>query len=294
MTTSINGSSRTIGWNTITLKCPTQWEPIVTKPTHLLFEENFRPVLELRWQNGKRHHKRSNAATLHKIAAETGLTVLEELPPHWEKLQKKYALTLLADNDSGEPKAAIMICKECGTTLLLYFFDIPATKNHQCLTEIIESIHCHRQNKSDWILWEIQDFKILLPGSFSLSGYNFGAGLTRLSFADSGLTMHLCRLAGASQRLEKSSMLTIMNILGELDISEEDAQHMEGNVSHCSFPSILQQIRNRIKRKLPFHWVTLRHHPEHDRLSGLFFFDKKPIPNRLITTILKSYEIQSL
>ncbi len=292
--TGTSDTWRNIGWNTITLSCPARWEAIISGKTHLLFEENFRPVFELRWQEEKRHTQKSINATLRKIAADTGLLVQDSLPPHWIKLREKYAIRLLADTDSEELKAAILICKECGTTLLLTFFYDLATKHHWDLIRVLSSISCHEKNNTEKILWAIQDFQILLPRSFTLSGHNFGAGLTRLSFIDSGLTMHLCRLAGASQRLQTSSMLTLMNLLGDLNIPEEEIQPLESSVSHCSHPSILQQIRSRIKRKPPFHWVILRHHPEHDRLSGLFFFDKKPIPDKMITTILDSYEIFSL
>ena len=294
MTASIDDSWQTVGWNSITLNCPARWETIITGTTHLLFEENFQPVFELRWQEEKKHSKHSINATLHKIAEETGLPIQDSLPPHWVKLSKKYAVKLLADNDTRELKAAILICKECGATLLLYFFSDLATKHHWDLTKVLSSISCHEENNNKKTLWAIQDFQILLPKSFTLSGHNFGAGLTRLSFVDSGLTMHLCRLAGASQRLQTSSLLTLMNLLGDLNIPEEEAQRLESEVSHCSYPSIFQQIRSRIKRKPPFHWVILRHHPEQDRLSGLFFFDKKPIPDKMIATILDSYVIFSL
>jgi hypothetical protein len=295
VTASINDSWQTVGWNTLTLSCPARWETIITGTTHLLFEENFQPVLELRWEKEKKQSKHSIEATLHKIAEETGLPVQESLPPHWKKLKERYAIKLLADNATKECKAAILICKECGTTLLLYFFHDLATKHHWDLINVLSSISCHEQNNREKTLWAIQDFQILLPKSFKLSGHNFGAGLTRLSFIDSGgLTMHLCRLAGASQRLQTSSMLTLLNLLGDLNIPEEDAQHLESSVSHCSYPSIFQQIRSRIKREQPFHWVILRHHPEYDRLSGLFFFDKRPIPDKTISTILDSYEFFSL
>lgn len=48
---------------------------------------------------------------------------------------------------------------------------------------------------------------------------------------------------------------------------------------------------SRLKRKAPFHWMILRHHPELDRLSGLFFFDKKPFSKKNISSILNSYEL---
>lgn len=285
---------KNIAWNRISISCPAGWETIVTEETHLLFEENFSPVFELRWQKEKRHNKKSINETLRKIAEETGLLVQDVLPPHWKKLTEQYALKLLADNESREITAAILICKECGTTLLLYFFDTPAAKQQWDLTRVIASIDCHQQSDKDTCLWAIQDFKITLPTSFTLSGHNFGAGLTRLSFTDPGLNMHLCRLAGASQRLQSSSMLTLMNLLGDLKVPEDEVQKMGNSVSHCSYPSIYQQVRSRIKREQPFHWVTLRHHPEEDRLSGLFFFDKKPISDTLVATILESYEIFSL
>jgi len=285
---------QTIGWNSISLSCPPEWETIVTGDTHLLFEKDFQPVFELRWQEEKKQKKKSIAATLNKIAEETGLLVQDSLPPHWKKLQKTYALKLLVDNESRELKAAILICKECGTTLLLYFFYDLATKHHWDLTKVLASISCHDKDDATNFQWAIQDFQISLPKRFNLIGHNFGAGLTRISYADSGLTMHICRLAGASHRLQESSLTTLMNLLGDIDIEENEILQQEFLVSHCSYPSIFQQLRSRLKRKPPFHWVTLRHHPEHDRLSGLFFFDKKPIPEELINTILDSYEIFSL
>ena len=285
---------QTIGWNSISLSCPPEWETIVTGDTHLLFEKDFQPVFELRWQKEKKQKKKSIEASLNKIAEETGLLVQDSLPPHWKKLKETYALKLLADNDSRELKAAILICKECETTLLLYFFYDLATKHHVDLTKVLSSISCHNDVDVENFQWAVQDFRILLPKRFNLSGHNFGAGLTRISFTDSTLTMHLCRLAGASQRLQESPLTTLMTLLGDLDIDEQEILQQELSVSHCSYPSIFRQIRFRVKRKAPFHWASLRHHPEHDRLSGLFFFDKKPISEELIQTIMDSYEIFTL
>lgn len=285
---------KSIGWNGISLSCPAEWETIVSGDTHLLFEKDFQPVFELRWEKRKKHTNKSINASLNKIAEETGLLVQDSLPPQWKKLREHYALKLLADNDTRELKAAILICKKCGTTLLLYFFYDLATKHHWDLTRVLSSIRCHDDADTKSFKWTVQDFQILVPESFVLNGHNFGAGLTRLSFTNSSLTMHLCRLAGASQRLQKSSLTTLMNLLGDLSIEENEVLQLENSVSHCSYPSIFQQIGSRVKRKAPFHWVILRHHPEYDRLSGLFFFDKKPIPEELIKSTLNSYEIFSL
>lgn len=285
---------RRIGWNSVCLSCPADWEGIVSGDTHLLFEKDFHPVFELRWERAAKRNSDSIKTTLTHIAKESGLSECNTLPPHWKALQKTYAVKLLANNDSGDPCAAILICKECGTTLLLYFFTDFIVKHHWELSRLLSSIECHDLAENKTCLWTIQDFQIHLPKTFQLTGYNFGAGLTRISFAYSGLTMHLCRLAGASHQLQKTSMSKLLNVLGDIDIDEEQIQHKEDSVSHSSTPSIFHQIRCRLKRKLPFHRVTLRHHPEHDRLSGLFFFDKKPISSELTQTITESYEILPL
>ncbi len=291
MTSCATTPLRDISWNGIRLRYPKRWEASISAATHILFEDDFHPVLEVRWQKKEKKDRQSNAARLQKIATESGLDTLDVLPPHWKKLSRQYALKLLGCKDSKTAKAAILLCKECGCTILLYFFDIADNHLQPAINSLLPSIRCHDSTGSETSLWAVQDFQITLPKSFILSGHNFGAGLTRLSFTDSGLTMHLCRLAGAAERLRSSSMCDLINLLGDLNISEEELSISGDILSHSASPSILQQIRIRLKRKLPFHRVSLRHHPESDRLTGLFFFDKKPIPEDLNNTILNSYEI---
>jgi len=284
---------RTIGWNRITLRCPEQWDTIISGDTHLLFEEDFKPVLEIRWQRKEKHTKQAAGSVLRTLARESELQVMDSLPVSWEQLQATFNIKLLRAPGRREPKAALLTCNTCETTFLLYFFDDYATRHNRKLTEVISSIRCHRHKEQE-ILWSLQDFRVFLPASFTLASHSFAAGLTRLTFTDRSLTMHLCRLASASQRMQKSTLTTLMTLLGDIVIPEEEILMTERSVSHCSYPSITTQILSRFKRKSPFHYVVLRHHPKFDRLSGLFFFDKKPLPEELLTTILNSYEIFSL
>ncbi len=286
-----NEQWQTISWNAIRLERPADWEPIVSGKTHILFEQEFRPVFELRWQRPGKRSRESMDAALARIARESGLPELTPIPPHWKKYSDKYAIKLLAADEGDIPKAAIFICRECKSTLLFYFFKELTGRLHQDMLQLISSIRCHQESAESGVLWKIQDFQVSTPEYFSLSGYNFGAGLTRLSFVHKGFTMHLCRLAGAGQRLRDSSLLNLLNLLGDLNIHEDSARYRENEVSHRSYPSITQQIRCRIRRESPFHWAVLRHHPELDRISGLFFFDKKPIPENLVSSMEESYEI---
>ena len=105
--------------------------------------------------------------------------------------------------------------------------------------------------------------------------------------------MHLCRLTSAEQRLREASLAEIMTALGDVSIKDEEIIREKYIVSHVSHPSMYKQILCRLRRNAPFHWMILRHHPEIDRLSGLFFFDKKPFPEQMTSSILDSYELFS-
>ncbi len=285
---------KAVAWNGISLDYPADWDPIISGETHILFEKDFNPVFELRWQKQKNSGRVSLDTILSRITKEAGLPELTPIPIPWKRYTENFAIRLLGNHDNTTPEAAIFICRECKTTLLFYFFNELIEKQKQIILQLLSSVSCHRDNDCHDICWKIQDFQVLLPDTFEISGHNFGAGLTRLSFVHSGLTMHLCRMASASQRLKDSSLLNLMNLLGDIEVSQAKSQLQENEVSHRSYPSLLQQIRSRMKRKAPFHWVILRHHPELDRLSGLFFYDKKPIPETLVSVIENNYEISPL
>ncbi len=283
---------RPIGWNGITLSCPTQWETFVSGHKHLLFEEDFRPIFELRWQKNETNKKIATDPILRNLQKDAGLYGQQSVPSAWQQLEKKYEVIPLADKQSDEPKGALLSCRHCGTNFLLYFLRAQAMQR-QDLQQTLSSLNCHTPAEED-TLWTIQDFRILIPQKFQLSSYSFTAGLTRLSFTDSGLTMHLCRLAQASLRLQTTSLANLMVHLSGTEVPETEIVHRPPAVSYSNHPSIFRQILTRFKRKPPFHWMTLRHHPEQDRLSGLFLEDKKPIPEEQTISILNSYDNLSL
>ncbi|MEN8199785.1 MAG: hypothetical protein ABFR63_06885 [Thermodesulfobacteriota bacterium] len=289
MTIAID-SRREIGWNGVRFSCPGKWESIVLGDSHLLFEDDFQPVLELRWQRHKKKDKDSSTAIARKLQRESGLSPQQSVPLSWQELRGGYKIQLLTEKKQDkQPRAALITCRTCGTTFLLSFFEkLPLS--HPDLTAILSSLQCHDQG-DDTRLWSIQDFRILLPHTLHLSSHSFAAGLSRLSFNDASLTMHLCRISSAAQRLEQTDLTDLMFTLGDITVPKEDVQRNGQSVSHSSQPSIFAQIVSRCKRKAPFHRMVLRHHPHYDRLSGLFFFDKKPIPDMMVSSILDSYEL---
>jgi hypothetical protein len=196
---------------------------------------------------------------------------------------------LLLKATDEDPSAALLCCRTCGATILINFFKtLPAA--HPNVTQLLSTLCCHDCTDKK-VLWAVQDFKLTLSDSYQLTGYNFGAGLTRLSFQKGTLILHICRLAPASQRLQKMDLAELLMVLGDIVVPKETITQTENLASHASHPPIYKQILSRMKRKLPFHEMQLRHHPEYDRLTGVFIFDKKPIPMESMPSILKHYEI---
>jgi len=282
-------SWKEIGWNGLQLHCPQAWDVIVSGDHHLLFEHEFKPVLELRWHSREKDTADSTKTILRNLQKDSGLFPAKSLPASWQPLTDRYSIYLLLDGKNKRSRAALLVCKECGNSLLFYFFESLAATDTE-ITNLFESLCCHGRNKTK-TLWAIQDFHFLLANDYQLESYNFGAGLTRISFTKKSLILHLCRLAPASQRLQATSLSNLLQILGDVEIPEQEIEKKENMVSHSRHPSIYKQILHRFKRKLPFHEMFLRHHPECDRLTGVFLLDKKPIPKNCAEEILASYEI---
>ncbi len=289
MNLSASSSWKEIGWNGLRFKCPQAWDVIVSDDHHLLFEENFKPVLELRWHTNSGDSSSSTKTILRNLRKDSKLVPAKSLPAAWLEITNEYNVHLLLEGKEKASRAALLTCKECGTSLLFYFFEA-LSPTHTDITTLFGSICCHKKEKQK-SFWAIQDFHFLLPDKYQLDTYNFGAGLTRISFTSGSLILHLCRLAPASQRLQSTNPVQLLMILGDVEIDEKEILQTEAMVSHSRHPSIFRQILDRFKRKLPFHEMFLRHHKECDRLTGLFIFDRKPIPENCAEEILDSYEI---
>ncbi len=278
---------KTVGWNGLVFDCPENWEIFVSSKKHLVFETDFQPVFELRWHANK---KDRHATVLRNLQQESDLEQQEHLPSFWETLTESYTVSLLTEKNSGTLKSALLTCRKCHTSILLLFFADPAG-SMQDFHNLLRSLACHPENENDDILWAIQDFQLKIPNDFLLDNYSFAAGLSRLSFSRTGITLYVCRLATAAERLQAASLAEIMFTLGDIPVDTAAVSELDNAVWYQSQPTIFQQILLRCKRKMPFCWMTLRHHLLEDRLTGLFFEDKKPLPEKTIHAILASYEI---
>ena len=48
--TGVIPSWQDISWNGVNFQVPASWQPVVILDNYLLFEDQYRPILELKWQ----------------------------------------------------------------------------------------------------------------------------------------------------------------------------------------------------------------------------------------------------
>ena len=289
MTSQPNAPLKETAWNGVRLQCPANWDVIVRGDSHLLFEHNFTPYLELRWPDNDSGTTHSARKLLDNLKQQSGLLPTDSIPPSWKKISTQYDIHLLLGEAKEQPQAALLICKTCKKVLLFYFF-APLPAAHNTIAALLSSLQCH-PHKQEKTVWAIQDVRFILPGDCSLSSYTFEAGLTRITFSSGSRILHVCRLAPASHRLQSADLGQLLIILGDISVNRDDIVEHSEMASHSSHPSISKQLLSRFKRKLPFHEMYLRHHQDCDRLTGLFILDKKPIAKTYAEHILNNYEI---
>ena len=124
-----------------------------------------------------------------------------------------------------------------------------------------------------------------------LQDYTFGAGLTRLSFCSSDLSLQTCTLGPADSRLSQQPLVEILNTLSGCSdmqiVTGEDGSFCEGSRS----PSISKQIFFRLRREKPFIRSKIWHDTEGNRLLALVVSSNRPIPQTITDKICSRYEI---
>lgn len=276
-----------IGWNGVRLTVPAMWETRVNAPCHLIFEDEFLPILQLRWDT-----IHSSPKDLQQIAAafaERAETVIlaEELAPEWRQLKNKFQILTCSGDKEGTPTGGLFRCPQCHALFQFQVFPdhMPVTTlTSDCLATL--SCHGHRE-----ALWRVQDFSLITPQSFGFTGSSFMAGLTRLSFRAGNLTLDTCTLAPADVRLSRQSLAEILLILTatpDLKIrNTENRQTCEGFRS----PGIAGRTLLRLRRCKPYVRAKIWHDRPHNRLLALVLTGSRPIPGDILPTLARSYAI---
>lgn len=264
----------TIGWHGIRMQVPPQWETIVTGKHHLIFEEDFNPVFQLRWKkigplNPAKWNEKSD-----QWWQQLGVTSQSiQLPFALKHLNNKFTQTRYYRGNQPMESGGLCYCSHCQT--LFFFQQLDAKSGMWKKTaEVLSTLTCHGELNS---LWQIQDFSLTTPSTYTLTDYTFKAGLTRLSFEADGYNMQICRLAQASHRLNSQSLEDLLcTLVGTRQLESKLSTDQQTCIGTRS-PSITKQILFRMKKEKPFIETKIWRVPEHDRILACVASSTRPI-----------------
>lgn len=264
----------TIGWNGIQIQVPSQWETIVTGNYHLILEEDFKPVFQVRWKNIGPLASKKWKEKCDQWWQQLGVTSKAiPLPQELSHLTDKFTHTRYYRGQKPMESGGLCYCSHCQK---LFFFQQLDSKSEMWkkTAKVLSTLVCHGAPHT---LWQVQDFSLTTPTAYSLTDYTFKAGLTRLSFQADNYNLQICRLAQASHHLSSRPLEEILFTLAgtrQLEIEfSRDKQACFGARS----PSVGKQILYRMKREKPFIEAKIWIAPEHDRLLTCVASSTRPI-----------------
>lgn len=280
-------NNRHIAWNGVRLDIPYGWDARVSGQRHLIFEKDFEPQLQIRWEKVEKNKPTALAGRLRQFAGQMGSLIADDnFPPELQQLKNTFDLVTCYQGESGKVSGGIFLCTGAHTLVLFHLlFTDPRLLKEVNISLATLSCPIHSET-----LWRVQDFSLTIPVSFTLKDYTFGAGLTRLSFSSPDLFLQTCKLGPADNRLEQQSLAEILvTLTGTPDlllVTEEDCSC----IGHRS-PTIPKQVFFRLRREKPFIKAKIWHDPGNNRLLAVVLSSNRPIPVASIQNICSRYEI---
>ncbi len=280
--------TRLLAWNGLRFSPPATWEPRVVASRHLVFEEDFQPRLQLRWQTKTKATEEDLQRLAAGLAGPAGSVGFgAELPSPWLAIDQDYQLFLALQGSDEQVAGGVCFCRTCHTLLQFQVLH----ENHRSRLEVgrwLATLSCHGQQQS---LWRIQDFSLITPPAFVLTDFNFAAGLTRLSFADHDLRLETCKLAPADLRLRHHSLAEILLTLCGADdlVTWQDERGESCQATRT--PGIAGRVLLRLRRQRPYLRALIRHYAAANRILAVILSANRRIPPELFLSLCNNYEI---
>ncbi len=278
-----------IAWNRVAVILPSTWQAKVTALQHLIFENDSKAIMEMRWQNSAVADVQNFIDTLTRQYHELSGKKLKSttVPKNCHELFQHFKVQCFAERKTSMPVLVFLYSQESSLFIQLRFY-FDKELEHPLFN--LRSINSAKE-KDLFFHWSIQDFQARIPLTYNLSKYSMKAGLTVLQFRHGKTVLNICRLALAEKRLKEHNLAEIFSSL----LGEEKPlgpEHISATtIRHKNAPGLLQQLSLRFQRKKPFCLAALWHDQENDRLLGIFMEDIKPIDEEEFEMICAHYEI---
>lgn len=277
-----------IDWNGISLQVPTNWQPVVILNDYLLFEDQYLPILELKWQQVRGRLAPERILKQLRKAVGKKSSVSNWSPPgSWQEALNHFNwLGFQWQDEDIFGKGLLLYCNNCNRATLLQFYMQHPDRNEACL-HLLQSLFDHPTGDSQQ--WSIYDIFFSLPVDATLQSQEFLTGSYRISFQLDKLFFSLLRfkparilladigLTGFGQRLLKN---------GEQQVDEQEDSRL---ACWRKQGSRWQRFKTRLRRQQADHFLCLHHIPEKNVLLGVQAKSNQPIDETTIQTIIRNY-----
>ncbi|MGD9203844.1 MAG: hypothetical protein PVF86_04840, partial [Desulfobacterales bacterium] len=198
-----------IAWYGMRFKIPADWQLSQIGIRYLSIEDEFGPVMEIKWAPVKGQF--SHSAHLKRLSALQNRQLRKSIKP--EPLSAEWAQALSDfkasefswHSHSTRGRGVLLYCPTCGTAALVHFFLKDPNRNPTVASDILSSIRDHRSDGQN--LWAAYDIRALVPEGYGLKSYRFEAGQYELDFAEGSQHVILYRWSMASVLLDKQDLV---------------------------------------------------------------------------------------
>jgi hypothetical protein len=285
------GSWQQISWNGISFQVPASWQPVAIYTNYLLFEDQYKPVLELKWQHitGSYSVERILKRLRSSGRKEDSMTPIP-VPREWEQVLQRFNCYPFQWQGAQNTGLGLLIhCRECNLTTLLQFYIDEPQHNLVCL-QILQSLSCHFAGSSRD--WSIYDIRFSLPVAAELQEQEFQTGRYRISFylQSERLYFSLLRFKPAEMLLAGKGLDSFGQQLLEHD--EQIIEPRAADAQFCSWQKMgnrWQRFKASLRKHQADHLLSLRHIPVKNVILGIQARSNRAINRKLVSRILHDF-----
>jgi len=291
------GTWREVAWNGIRFETPRSWEPARVGSRYLLFEDDARPVMEVKW--GKVTGRFSHAAQLKRLSTGKGrkqrpAVTPSDLPPPWAAALNAFEGEGFSWRAEGmQARGAILYCPTCRQAAMIQFFGLGSGVRREDPPRVLASYRDHADR--EWAAWSLFDIRALIPDSFRLLRHRFAAGYFELAFGGGGRKICLHRWAPARVLLGRTGLEGFARQRIGFPEGEPVMGAWGGHpvVEWVVGPAPGRGARwwARFKSRTPYKWLRLWHLEGENRILAVRAESRRPTDTGLLDDVCAAYEV---